>query len=372
MQKVNYLNFPLEYKLRGSLYRKAIDRVFRSGVYVLGPEVQNFERKFAKFLGTKYAIGVANGLEAIQISLMALGIGKGDEVITTPISAVATTLAILAVDATPVFADVTRNGQIDVTQIEKLVTKKTKAVLPVHLYGQPMDIEELKKICKKHKLFLIEDAAQAHGAMVKDKMVGTYGDVSCYSFYPTKNLGAIGDGGLIATNNKRIADICYQIRDYGQSSKYVHSRFGLNSRLDELHAAVLSEKLKTLKEDNKKRIKIAKRYVKNLKGIKDIEIILPERISNSNFHLFVIRSKVRNDLQDYLSKMGVPALIHYPITIPDQPMFLGKYSKLSIPEARQLVEEVLSLPCHPFMNISEVDYVCKNITNFFKLKLNEK
>lgn len=365
MQKVKYLDFPREYKLRGGKYIKAVDRVFKSGVYVLGPEVGKFEKEFSKFLGVKNCIGVANGLEAIQIALMALGVGKGDEVITTPISAVATTLAILAVGATPVFADVTDGGQINVDMIEGLITKKTKAVLPVHLYGQPMDIVKLKKICRKHKLFLVEDAAQAHGTTFNGKKAGTYGDIACYSFYPTKNLGAIGDGGAIATDNDKLAKTCSVIRDYGQKSKYVHSRFGLNSRLDEMHAAILSEKLKYLTEDNKKRRIIAKKYIDNLKGVDGIKIVLPGKLNDSNFHLFVIRTKERDTLKDYLAKNGVPSLVHYPLTIPDQPVFRKEYKNLKITEARKMVAEVLSLPCHPFMKLSEVDYVSGKIIEFF-------
>lgn len=365
MQKINYLDFPKEYELRGSKYIKAIDRVFKSGVYVLGAEVEKFESEFAKLVGVKYCIGVANGLEAIQMSLMALGIGKGDEIITTPISAVATTLAILAVGATPVFADVDENGQIDCRLVEKLITKKTKAVLPVHLYGQPMDVIRLKSICSKNKIFLIEDAAQAHGSKLNAKKVGTFGDIACYSFYPTKNLGAIGDGGAIVTSNMELAKICREIRDYGQKSKYIHSRFGLNSRLDELQAAILSEKLKYLQSDNQLRTVIAKRYINNLAQIDQIKIILPKNVDDSNFHLFVIRTKRRDELKEFLAENGIPSLIHYPITIPDQPVFADKYKKLYVPHARTLVKEVLSLPCNPFLTLNEVDYISDRIKEFF-------
>lgn len=366
MQKIKYLDFPEEYNQRGKSYIKAIDNVFKSGVYVLGSEVERFEKEFAKYSGTRNCIGVANGLEAIQISLMALGINAGDEIITTPISAVATTLAILAVGAIPIFADVNENGQIDTGQVLKLITKKTKAVLPVHLYGQPMDIYTLQKLCKKHKLFLIEDAAQAHGSKFNGKKIGTFGDIACYSFYPTKNLGAIGDGGAIVTSNNKLAAICREIRDYGQKSKYIHSRYGLNSRLDELQASILLVKLKNLEQDNNKRREIAKRYVKNLAGVTKVQMILPKNITDSNFHLFVIRTKKREELKNYLAKHGVPSLIHYPITIPDQPMFNKKYKKMTIPRARIFVNEVLSLPCHPFMKLSEVDYISDTIKEFFQ------
>lgn len=365
-QKVNYLDFPKEVKVRKREYDEAVERVLSSGVYILSKEVENFENKLAKYLGVKYCVGNANGLEAIQIALMAYDIGKGDEVITTPVSAVATTLAILAVGATPVFADINENGQIDVSKIENLITKRTKAILPVDLYGQPCEIDKIKKICARYKLKLIEDAAQAHGATFKGKKLGTYGDIGCFSFYPTKNLGAFGDGGALVTNDKKLVKIFRQIRDYGQESKYVHSRYGLNSRLDELHAALLSVKLKHLDEDNGLRRKIAGRYVANLKGVKDIKIILPEKLADSNFHLFVIRTKKRDALKDYLAKNGIPSLVHYPITIPDQPMFGNKYKNLKINEARKLVAEVLSLPCHPYLSDKDIDYISEKIAGFFQ------
>lgn len=365
MQNINHLNFAKEYEARGGRYIKAVKRVLESGYYILGNEVTAFEKKFSTFTNNKYCIGVANGLEAIQISLMALGVGKGDEVITTPVSAVATTLAILAVGATPVFVDIKENGQIDENLIEESVTKRTKAVLPVHLYGQPANVEKIRSICKKHDLFLIEDSAQAHGTRLGDKKVGTFGEMACYSFYPTKNLGAIGDGGAITTSDSRLAKICSEIRDYGQESKYVHTRFGLNSRLDELQAAILTEKLNFLDKDNETRRKIAKKYIKELKDIRGIEIVLPDNFDDSIFHLFAIKIKRRDELKKYLENKGVPSLIHYPTTIPDQPMFKGKYRNLKIPVARKFVNEVLSLPCNPFMNTKDVNYVIQTLLNFF-------
>lgn len=363
---IKYLDFVKEYKKRKRRYLGSFDRVFSKGVYVLGDEVHGFEREFAKYCNVKYCIGVANGLEALQISLMTLGVGKGDEVITTPLSAVATTLSILAVGATPVFVDIKNNGQLNEDLIEEKITKKTKAIIPVHLYGQPSEIKKIQKICKKNKLFLIEDACQAHGTKYDGKLVGTYGDVSCYSFYPTKNLGAIGDGGAITTNNEKLAKLAYQLRDYGQQSKYVHATYGLNSRLDELQAAILREKLKFLNKDNLKRLKIAKRYIQKLRKTDNFEIILPKIIEDSNFHLFVIKSQKRDELKDYLLKKGIPSLIHYPISIPDQPLFGTRYKDDRLPVVRSFVKEILSLPCYPFMNLKEVDYICDVVNDFFR------
>jgi dTDP-4-amino-4,6-dideoxygalactose transaminase len=365
IRNINYLNFPEEVRVHKKEYFSAIQRVLESGSYVLSHEVEKFENELANYLGVKYCIGTANGLEAIQITLMAYGIRKGDEVITTPISAVATTLAIIAVGATPIFADVDSGGQIDVNLIEDLITKKTKAILPVDLYGQPCDLIKIKEICKKYKLLFIEDACQAHGSTLKGKKLGTYGDVGCFSFYPTKNLGAFGDGGAIITNDEKLAKIYRELRDYGQEKKYVHSRYGLNSRLDELHAALLSVKLKYLDEGNDKRRKIAERYIKNLKDAKGLELVLPKNLDDSNFHLFVVKTKKRDTLQSFLKSQGIPSLVHYPISIPDQPMFGNRYKNLEISTARKLVSEVLSLPCHPYMNVDEVDYVSNKTIEFF-------
>ena len=366
IKKVNYLDFPKEYRKRGGLYRKAFDRVMRSGTYVLGSEVALFEKEFAKYLGVNYAVGVANGLEALQISLMSLGVGSGDEVITTPLSAVATTLAIMAVGATPVFVDIKENGQLNENLIEGAITQKTKAIIPVHLYGQPCEIGKIKAICKKHGVYLVEDACQAHGTTYKSRKAGVYGDLGCFSFYPTKNLGAIGDGGAIVTNSKKYYEVIKQIRDYGQESKYKHARYGLNSRLDELQAAILREKLKFLDKDNKKKRLLAGRYIKKLKKLKGLEIVLPEDINDSNFHLLVIKTKKRNELKEFLAKNGIPSLIHYPISIPDQPMFDGIYKNLKISTSREFVSQILSLPCHPFMEIQEVDRVAECVSSLFK------
>lgn len=368
VKQIKYLDFPKEFRNRRKEYISAFERVLSSGIYVLDGEVEKFEDKLAKYLGVKYCVGTANGLEALQIALMAKEIGPGDEVITTPLSAVATTLAILAVGATPVFVDTNEFGQIDVSQIGKLITKKTAAILPVDLYGQPCDMAAMKKICKKYKLFLLEDACQAHGATLKGKKLGTFGDVGAFSFYPTKNVGAFGDGGALVTDDKHLADVFREVRDYGQAKKYIHVRYGLNSRLDELHAALLQVKLKYLDKDNAARRKIAKRYISNLRGVSGMKIILPDRAEDSNFHLFVIKTEKRDELQNFLKEKGIPSLIHYPLAIPDQPLFKGRYKNLKIPVVRTLVKEVLSLPCHPYMTIAEVDYISGSIKEFFANK----
>lgn len=373
--QIKFNDFIAETKIHGQDYQEAFKRVLNSGWYILGEEVESFEKEFAQFLGSKYCIGVGNGLEALQISLMALGVGQDDEVITTPISAVATTLAILAVGASPVFVDTDKNGLINADLIEKAITKKTKAILPVHLYGQAVDLKTILRLCKKYHLQLIEDACQAHGSTALTtsgvtKKLGTFGIFGCFSFYPTKNLGALGDGGVIVTDNPKLALICHETRDYGQSSKYIHSRFGVNSRLDELQAAILRVKLKKLARENKKRVIRAKRYIKNLTS--NIELCLPENIDDCNFHQFVIRVKNREVLQQKLKEHGIPTLIHYPITIPDQPFLKNHLSviaspkgeAISIPEARKFVRETLSLPIHPLLSPKQIDYIALKINSY--------
>lgn len=346
------------------LLLNAFDQTLSSGIFILGNEVKRFEQQFAKRLKVKYCVGVGNGLEALQIAMMALNIGKNDEVITTPISAVATTLAILSVGSKPVFVDVLGNGLINPGLVLKAITKKTKAILPVHLYGNPVEIDTIKDICKKYGLFLVEDAAQAHGSSFKDKKLGTFGDLGCFSFYPTKNLGALGDAGAIATNNKRLAKICFEIRDYGQKDKYVHSRFGLNSRLDEIQAAFLNIKLFSLDQDNQLRKDLTQRYTDNFSNVEDVEIIKSIPNSQSNFHLFVIKTKKRAQLKKYLEKKGIQTLIHYPLIIPHQPFLKKEYGSLSLPVAASFVKTCLSLPLFPKMTLKQVDFICSKIKQF--------
>ncbi|MBI4036999.1 DegT/DnrJ/EryC1/StrS family aminotransferase [Candidatus Daviesbacteria bacterium] len=365
MQQVKFNDFITEGEKHQKEFENAFGQVLKSGWYILGKEVADFEKEFANYLGVKHCIGVGNGLEALQISIMALGIGEGDEIITTPISAVATTLAILATGAKPIFVDTDQFGLLDVNLIESKINKKTKAILPVHLYGNAVNLQKLKRLVKKHHLYLIEDACQAHGASFGKKKLGSLSDLGCFSFYPTKNLGALGDGGAIVTNSGKLAKICREIRDYGQKDRYNHTRFGLNSRLDELQAALLKVKLQYLDQDNEKRRKLAGRYIKNLAGLSGIEIIKPQNLAEGNFHLFVIKTKKRNALQKFLKENGIPTLIHYPKTIPDQTFLKTKKVHQDLENARVFVKRTLSLPCHPYMEIEQVDFICQKIKGFF-------
>lgn len=365
MKGILFNDFITETKKRKSEYLTAINQVLDSGWFILGKQVENFEKEFAKYLKVKHVVGVANGLEALQISLMALKIGKGDEVITTPLSAVASTLAVLAVGAKPIFVDINDQGQIDASLVEAKITKKTKAILPVNLYGLSPDYKQLKKIANKHKLFIIEDAAQAHGGYYQKQKLGTLGDISCFSFYPTKNLGGFGDGGAIAVGDKKTAEIIRQLRNYGQKNRYIHDQYGLNSRLDEIQASVLRVRLKHLDEDNQKRRLIAKRYLKKLQDLKQVTPI-SESVNDSNFHLFVVKVEKRKQLMEYLSSKHIPTLIHYPVLIPDQPFLKKQYHDQKLPKSKKFVNQILSLPCHPWMSLEQVDYIAQEITKFYE------
>jgi len=362
--KVAFNNFKKQNSLYKKEYNQAIKKVLASGRYILGDQVSDFEKDFAKYIGCNYCIGVANGMEAIQIALLSLNIGFGDEVLTTSHTAVATILAINSVGAKPVFIDIDDYFNIDSSKIEKKINKKTKAILPVHLYGQSVDVYKILKICKKYNLYLIEDCAQAHGATYEGKKVGSFGDIGCFSFYPTKNLGAFGDAGAITTNNKKLWQKILKLRNYGQSNRYEHEIVGLNSRMDEIQASILSVQLRHLDYNNKKRKKIANLYYHKLKDVK--EISLPKVRDNCDpvFYLFVIEATKRDKLKDYLSKKGVETLIHYPIPSHKQKCF-DNIKKVSLPILEEKVKLILSLPIHPFLEMKEVEFVCENIISFY-------
>ncbi|NQV88631.1 MAG: DegT/DnrJ/EryC1/StrS family aminotransferase [Parcubacteria group bacterium] len=364
--KILFNDFSKNYRKEGKEINHAIERVLKSGYYILGKEVENFEKSFASYLKIKNTIGVGNGMEALQIALMALDIKHGDEIITTPLSAVATVLAHKTIGAKTIFTDIDRFFHIKTDDIEKKITPRTKAIMPVHLYGQPADMDKIMAISKKHNLYVIEDCAQAHGAEFKGKKVGTFGTFGCFSFYPTKNLGAIGDGGAIVTNNNTLAEKCRKIRNYGQKNRYEHEIIGLNSRLDELQAAILSIKLKTLDKHNKRRREIASIYIKKLSNIKNIK--LPELRNGTQhaFHLFVIETDKRDGLKVFLKKNGVDTLIHYPIPLHKQECF-KEHNKENLPIVQEKTKKILSLPIHPYLKNNEVIYICEKIKSFYEI-----
>lgn len=363
---IPFLSLHGQYKQIKQEIDRAIKRVIDRQYFILGEELAAFEREFALYLGAKYVVGVGSGTDALILSLRALGIGKGDEVITQPNSFIATTLAITEIGATPVFVDVDPNThQIDVSQIEAKITKKTKAILPVHLYGAPCEIDHIVEIAKKNKLFVIEDACQSHGATLNKKITGTFGDIGTFSFYPGKNLGAYGDGGAICTDNKAIYHKLLKLRNYGQIKKYYHAEIGLNSRLDEIQAAVLRTKLKYLDAWNKKRLLIANTYKEGLNSKIQTQQILPNGVSN--YHIFAIKIEQREKFIEYLSKNSIQSLIHYPIPIHLQQCYSSlKYKKGQFPVAEELAKKVLSIPIYSEMSSVKTNYIVSTINNFFK------
>ena len=363
--KVPFVSFlPIEHKLDKEL-RAAFERVYTRSWYIGGIEDSNFETAFAEFCNTNYCIGTGNGLDALMLPLKALEIGLGDEVIVPSNTYIATALAITYVGATPVFVEPDINTfNIDPSKIEEKITGKTKAIMPVHLYGQPCDMDPIIKIAQKHNLYVIEDCAQAHGATYKGKKVGSFGEASGFSFYPGKNLGALGDAGAVVTDNKELAEKVRALGNYGSDYKYHHIYKGNNSRLDEMQAAFLLAKLPYLEMMNKDRQRIAKIYLDELDND---EVILPYISENviPVWHIFAIRCKRRDELEMYLNENGIGTNRHYPI-----PMHLQKcyadlgFKKKDYPIAEEISSTELSIPMFYGMTDEEIYYVIEKINAF--------
>jgi dTDP-4-amino-4,6-dideoxygalactose transaminase len=345
-------------------YEEAALRVLRSGWYVLGNEVSEFEKEFAAYTGRKYCVGLNSGLDALIMSVRALGIGKGDEVIVQANTYIATVLGITENGATPVFVEPDEYFNIDASKIEEAITDKTKAIMVVHLYGQASNMAPIVEIANRHNLYIIEDCAQSHGASFNGRMTGTFGISGCFSFYPTKNLGAFGDAGAIVTDDEEFADKIRMMRNYGSKVKYHNDIEGLNSRLDEMQAALLRVKLTHLQELNDERNKIANMYDK---GIKNIQIELPtvRQGSDSIYHQYVVKCQNRDALQKFLQDNDIQTQIHYPI-----PPHLAKcyeylgHKKGEYPITERYANEVLSLPIYTGMTAEEVGYVIAMIIEF--------
>lgn len=343
--------------------RDAIDRVVARGWFVLGPEVEAFEREFADAMGAPHAVGVGTGTDAIALVLRALGIGPGDEVITTPISAAYSALAIEMAGATPVFADVdAARLTLDPAQVEALITPRTRAILPVHLYGQPAHMAALERIASARGLALVEDCCQAHGACAGGRPVGTIGMAGAFSFYPTKNLGAMGDGGAVVTRDTSLAARIKRLRNGGQRDRYHHEEFGVNSRLDEIQAAVLRARLPLLAGWTAQRRRLAAAYDAALEGAPAAP--LPRRDPGDVYHLYVVRSGSRDALQRHLAEQGIETLVHYPVPIPRQPAFANARGRCDA--ADRASGEILSLPLHPYLDAGEVERVVAAIRGFTK------
>jgi dTDP-4-amino-4,6-dideoxygalactose transaminase len=344
----------------------AAERVIDSGWYVLGNEVVSFERQWSSICDVNYAIGVANGMDAIEIAIRALNIGVGDEVITTPMTAFATVLAILRAGAVPVLADINPDsGLLNIDSVVRCLTSKTKAVVLVHLYGQLKDMSSWGKLCIDNELYLIEDCAQSHLAELNGKFAGSFGDAGAYSFYPTKNLGAIGDAGVLVTNNEAIAERASKLRNYGQSIRYHHPELGLNSRLDEIHAAMLSERLKWLVPFTERRREIADQYRAGIDNNKISLLSVPQERSAHAYHLFVVKTSERDALQKHLKKNDVQSLIHYPLPVHYQDSCRDiKIDPNGLLESELYATQCLSIPCHPQMTNVEVEQVINSINCF--------
>lgn len=333
--------------------------------YILGKQLEQFEKAFAQHTQSNYAIGVNSGMSALYLSLMALGVGKGDEVIVPAFTFVATALAVQQTGATPIFTDVLPSGNIDANKLEEHLSPKTKAIIGVHLYGQPCELDKLSSFADKHNIHLIEDNAQAQGATFQGKPTGSFGTINATSFYPTKNLGALGDGGAITTNNEVVYKKCLQLRNYGSSQKYEHQTFGINARLDEVQAGFLSVKLHYLAQWNKERQQIAEWYFEGLKDIKGIKIPVLTKNTEHVFHIFTVHTKDRNQLQTFLKEKGIGTLIHYPIPLHLQEVFSYlNYKKGDFPIAEEIAETTLSLPLFIGITKEQVRYVCQQIKSF--------
>jgi dTDP-4-amino-4,6-dideoxygalactose transaminase len=342
--------------------RAAIARVLSSGRFILGPEVEAFEHEFADAAGAARAVGVGSGTDALALILRALGIGPGDEVITTPLSAAYTALAVLMAGARPVFADVDEERlTLDPDQIASAVTSRTKAVVPVHLYGQPADMDAIGEIASRHNLAVIEDCCQAHLATSGGRPVGTLGVAGAFSFYPTKNLGALGDGGAVVTNDRSLADRIRRLRNGGQSDTYQHDEAGVNSRLDELQAAVLRARLPFLKPWTAIRRQLAGLYRQELEEAS--VRTLREFDRGHVYHLFVVRSAKRADLQRHLTEHGVDTLVHYPVPVSRQ-RALGHAQPAACPNADTACEQVLSLPLRPSLTPAHVRQIAAAVCAF--------
>ncbi|MEK7566766.1 MAG: DegT/DnrJ/EryC1/StrS family aminotransferase [Patescibacteria group bacterium] len=361
---IPFVDFRREYRAIRKEIDEAIKRVLNRGRFILGPEVENFEKNFARYCGVKYCVGVNSGTDALYLSLLAAGIGGGDEVIVPVNTALPTAMAVAMSGARPVFVDCDSSSLIDIAKIPNSITKKTKAIIPVHLYGMACDMTRLCKISKDYRLVLIEDCAQATGARWRGKRVGAWGDFGCFSFYPTKNLGAYGDGGMIATGNKDFYKKLLAARFYGQRDRATCSTLGVNSRLDELQAAILNAKLKYLDKWNKKRTEIADLYRRLIKNPATI-LPLAQSAHKHVYHLFVIRTKRRGALIKILAERGIQTMIHYPNLLHRQPFFKESKSR-SFPNAQIFNREILSLPLYPFLKKSEVENIAR-IINHTKL-----
>ena len=358
---IPFVDFEREYVELGEEVSQAIQRVLRSGWFILGEQVEKFEEEFSKYVGSRFGIGVNSGSDALYLAVKAMGISSGDEVITVSHTMISTVDAITRNGAKPVFVDIEPDTYLmNASEIEGKITARTRAIIPVHLYGHSADMDSIMEIAERYDLCVIEDACQAHGAEYKPRKVGSMGDVGCFSFYPTKNLGAYGDGGMAITSDKELAESLRKLRNYGQSKRYYHDFIGVNSRLDEIQAAVLRVKLKYLDKWNEKRRKIAKLYDEILENT-DVTVPIEREYAKHVYHLYVIRHKKRDKLQQYLLRNGIHTLIHYPIPVHWQKAYTNSNR---LPVTEKVCKEILSLPIYPFLKEEEVEIVSRYLREY--------
>ena len=362
--KVPFLDLKAHHAPLTEEFDRAIREVIESSAFAGGPFVERFEEEFASFCGSSYAIGVGNGTDALWLALLALGIGEGDEVITVPNTFIATAEAITYCKARPVFVDVDPDTfTMNPAELEKSLTKKTKAIIPVHLFGQPADMDPILEFARANGLFIVEDAAQAHGAQYKGRKAGTIGDAGCFSFYPGKNLGAFGEAGAVVTNDPELRKQMQMLRDHGQSRKYYHSTMGWNCRMDGIQAAILSIKLRHLDEANSLRRKHALEYNQAFAGIDEVLTPLEAKYARHVYHVYAVRVQERDATLRHLQEQGVGCAVHYPVPIHLQEAGrnLG-YTKGAFPIAEKLADEFLSLPMFPELTEEQIEYVARCVS----------
>ncbi|MDP2905986.1 MAG: DegT/DnrJ/EryC1/StrS family aminotransferase [Candidatus Omnitrophota bacterium] len=344
--------------------KQSVLKVLDSGRFILGDESRAFEEEFARFIGTKFAILTGSGTSAIWLTLMSLGIKEGDEIIVPSHTAFPTVEPILNLKARPVFVDIDDTYTIDPAKIEEKITRKTKGIIPVHLYGHPANMAEIARIARKHGLFISEDACQAHGAKFKDRAAGSMGVAGCFSFYPSKNLTVCGDGGIVTTDSSRINKEIRMLRDHGRASKYLHSVSGYNERFNEIQAAIGRCGLKRLDAFNLRRREIAAAYAKGLKGL-PVVLSQEKPWAYHVWHMFVIRAEGRDKIREYLLNKGVETGVHYPVPCHLQPPLSGKEKQKGLPLTEKYCSQILSLPMHPMLKDADVRYVCRQLRAYF-------
>ena len=366
--KVELIDLKQRFKNEEKTIMKIVHKVLSKGNLILTKEVQNFEKSICKYTNSKYCLGLNSGTDALMMSLWSSGIKKGDEVITSPISFVATANAIAHVGAKPVFVDVSDDLNINPDLIENAITKKTKAIIPVHWTGRVCKMDKIMKIAKKYRLIVIEDAAQATGAYFKNKHAGTFGKISAFSTHPLKNLNALGDGGFIITNEKKLYDKIKLYRSHGLEGRDDAKIIGVNSRLDSLNAEVLNFRLRKLKEIIKKRKKNINLYRKYIKT-DNVQILEDNKEEKNSYVMFITLSKKREELQNYLNKFKIQSLLYYPTPLHmHKSMKFLKYEKGSFPNAERITNEVISFPHHQYISEKQIKYVCNKINNFYSKK----